>query len=261
MQLPFRSLLATGVLALASTSALAITVPAAQPAPLPVGDPSAGNGGLIVSVWSDTRSVTMYLGLNITQLTSAQLDQSSTAPWNVDLSIFGGNLNGVQYHVTAVDSLGSNNTANSLRALTTFDAAAATPFFDPAGLGNLVANANGFVDNLNLFCTGNPCATTDVGSSVFAGQGLWGFNLGGSVPGSASAGIGTTLNFYEVLSGGRGINPTVHQLAGQWLLNAAGQLTYAVEAVPLPAALWLLLSALGGLGVIGRRKATDEALA
>lgn len=252
MQLSLKSLVATGVLAFASTSAFAITVPSPQPSPLPVGDPSSGNGGLIISVWNDTRSVVQYLGLNVAQLTAAELAQSSSAPWNIDLSIFGGNLAGVQYHLTAVDGLG-NSVPGTTRALFTFDAAS-QPFIDTPSLVNIIGNTNAFVDNVNFACATNPCTTTDPGSLEYAGQGLWGFNLGGAVAGFAAANIGTSLNFYETLNGPRGGMPTTTLLAGQWLLNSVGQLTYNTSPVPLPAAMWLLLSGLGGLGVISRRK-------
>jgi hypothetical protein len=56
--------------------------------------------------------------------------------------------------------------------------------------------------------------------------------------------------------------------AAQWLLTAAGALTYTLAGtapppapVPLPAAVWLLMSSLVGLGAVSRRRASSSQLA
>lgn len=93
------------------------------------------------------------------------------------------------------------------------------------------------------------------GPNASGTNGLSGFNFGGTV--------GTALDFFNLVGNGRS-NVTLSTYAnsqgdGFWFLSSAGDLTYNVLAastspVPLPAAVWLLVSGLAGLGAIGRRR-------
>jgi hypothetical protein len=84
-------------------------------------------------------------------------------------------------------------------------------------------------------------------------------NLTGKTGVSDNAAIGTALNFYSVIttsaSSSRG-GASVSTFTGQWDLTSAGLLTYTEPSstVPLPTPLVLMLSGLGLLGLVGRRR-------
>jgi hypothetical protein len=103
--------------------------------------------------------------------------------------------------------------------------------------------------------TGTATYSAIGGPNNSGNNGLSGFNFGGTV--------GTALDFFNLVGNGRS-NVTLSTYAnnqgnGFWFLSSAGDLTYNVLAagtspVPLPAAVWLLVSGLAGLGAIGRRR-------
>jgi hypothetical protein len=135
----------------------------------------------------------------------------------------------------------------------------------------VISAANSFFGQLNTACGATvPCVSDGtvnptINTAAFAGQLGWGSRYnGGLSQADASGAVGTALDFYSLQKSGStatlAANVTRFQNgagAGQWLLTTSGGLTYsigAVSAVPVPAALWLLLSGFGGLATIGRRR-------
>lgn len=268
MKTAVKALAATAALAFAGSAALAQTVPP-QPAPGPMPDAGTGNGGLIVTIWDAVRGVSLiqYLGL---QLDSILPSTNMTQPGFVlnfgtigaFNSVFGTSQAGnIQYHVTAADSTGSGVSAGRRIAAT-------------AGLGSVPTPTTGQVrdstvrsrDFTQLFilgtggCNGaNPCIAENSSQGQYGGGDGWGATIGGFLP-NAAATVGTALGFYLATTASTLQAPptiSVYQAAtgfGQWLLTAGGQLTYSVPAIPLPAAVWLLLSGLVGLTAVSRRR-------
>jgi hypothetical protein len=89
-----------------------------------------------------------------------------------------------------------------------------------------------------------------------------GASLGGPNSFNASGALGTNLNYYYALNAGADDSaqdaPTVTQFAGVWNLSSSGTLTWTPNqtgpTTPLPAAVWMFLSGLLGLGTVSRRK-------
>jgi hypothetical protein len=176
-------------------------------------------------------------------------------------SVFSGSsASNINYAVFAVDTAGTG--INNRRVWSTTQATAFT--MTNSQVSNTAGNIENFITGAltnaiaNGGCGGvNPCTAASASESDYAGLINW-FTLQTT---AFSNTVNNALNFFVVAS--TSTNPNAVQTAdfysagasfGQWLLTAGGLLTYvAPSEVPLPAAVWLLLSALGGLGLISRR--------
>lgn len=294
MSMPVRSLAASVLLALSSTAALAAvpTVPS-QPVTGPTPMPDApltpggtdGNGGLIVSAYDSVRgvSITEYLGLNLNDFLPGNTNATPDGGLVLDFgviqgwgSIFGAsNASDIKYTVTAADYL-RNSTADAYLGsslLTTLAPGVSTTIRNNAMYGAITAERSFIGGALNGAggCAGlNPCVANQATDGSYAGAAAWGDRYNNQLPVSAAASVGTAMGFYQVSasSNNQFANATVMQYANatgiaQWLLGADGHLTYSLGGapVPLPAAVWLLLSGLVGMGTVSRRRTTDTAVA
>jgi hypothetical protein len=278
----FQSLAAVAALTLTASAAMAqLTVPP-QPAAPPTPLPSTGNSGIIVAAWDSRLGVSLvqYLGLSLDQFLAGGTPDTGYSPlsfgklsgWD---SVFGSSAaTDIQYEVVAADSVADAGgfLYQGKRLLTTLAS-------NPASGINTVA-LNGAVTAVNNFfpsCSAtNPCLdTTGSGAGNYAGKAQFGSRYNSQLPTSAAATVDTGLKFFLVsgatVSSGDPFDEDGQAKAtilplhnsdanniGTWLLTSGGTLTYslaAVSSVPLPAAVWLLLSGLAGVGVVGRRRA------
>jgi len=271
------TLLTAGLAVAASTSAWALPTP--SPAPGPIPQPSTGNSGLIVTVYDTNparpRSITQHLGLNFLDVLPASMTDPAGGVLsfgNIDLSVFQGELSTVRYSIFATDANGQGGLGLALSGPLGPNSLTFPPANGVAIVQNIASSANTFFAQVQNTCAGaSPCSTATGGA--YGGSSLWG-NTFGQGPGgviNGSGALGAALGFYYLTSDDSvdpefALENTSYRNTfgpSQWLLSATGALTYSVAGggpiVPIPAAVWMLLSGLVGMGTIGRRRAATAA--
>jgi hypothetical protein len=165
------------------------------------------------------------------------------------------------FDVTGASTIGSIAKAGSFTLASTFDPVTAPPATVQATTSGAVAAAEGHNNTwlTNWVGTANNEFTTNTAAANYANA-----NYNASLqtfPYNAAAAVGTDLPFWELVSA-KSTTSTVQsatQFAGVFSIDlTTDQLIYQVpgqNSVPLPAAVWLLVSGLAGLGVFGRRRA------
>jgi hypothetical protein len=225
---------------------------------------SAGNGGVILSVWDPTLNVSSVYALPGLDYDTVKADPTVLNGFTAALPGFG-------------TTFASSDPANLLFNVTAGgddDGLSGTQGAMVTGLisGTTVAGVSGawnaintFDTNANTVCgTTSPCVATTNLSGAWAGT--QDDNIAAQVLGAGPGAVGSALGFYLLTKpqGGRpaATDPAVVVQLGTWLLSAAGMLSFSpLSQVPLPAAVWLLLSGIAGFGAVSRRRAVSGAAA
>jgi hypothetical protein len=185
-----------------------------------------------------------------------------------------GSALGYEWAVLGSDSLGTSTTANtgngSVRVLTTsetqFSASllSNTGYTAIGGNGGVAANMSLFFDENNALLADGPGTSIDNGTYGQTGFGFSAPTLFGTAGNlnDPAANAGVSQRLYMLTSGGSSTSAArIYQFA-DLSLSTSGVLTSAAgqtPEVPLPAAVWLLGSALVGLTTVRRRKSAEVA--
>jgi hypothetical protein len=176
-------------------------------------------------------------------------------------STFGTPTATTEYDVVAAGNV------NSAMLITAASSLGAASYFNQSAVTQGTTNMNGIIGNWTSALPSNGQAIDTTGTSTYnanganEGSGSW------EVTGATTATtVGAALGFYNITKSGR-TSVTTQQFAnstgnGFWFLSSNGDLTWNLpiaSAVPLPAAVWLLISGLAGLGAIQRRRLTAAA--
>lgn len=269
---------------------------AAATAHADVAPPSSGNGELTLFVRNDTTGFVYARGLVLTLndlLTQTQIDgvfegdtlTGLTHQLGYALPTFAADANltgflsntehSYSWTIMAGDSSGSNNASpDARRYLTTTPLLYGDPELDPTATINIVTNnnlvtfssLNTLIGQVNSAIPGETIG--DGGSTAVNGQ--WrqtgaqpGFAAGnwfGAGPSNVNQ-LGESAHLYILTTAGGGNGGTVRTYqAFDVVLNSDGTLSAIVPpAVPLPPAVWMLVSGLLTLAGVARRKREGHA--
>ncbi len=279
--------------ALALTSLQALAQVAVPPPPynsLSAPTNTAGNGSALFTLFSNADatpfSYDFNLGLHFNDLlpTNGMNTPGLTLTWNLTGLTIPATVptSSLVWHVTAAsNTAGGINTAGAFKLLTTADQSVTAATIGGTGSQVLsiannndnnflrqMAAAGGGTENPagsgNFTGVTNPITTTNTADGTYA-NGKYSTVLN-AFTWNAATGTTQAANFWSLANnrGAASLIQTPVQYAGIWTLNlTAMTLTYSVggAAVPLPAGLWLLLSGLAGLGIVGRRREEPQVLA
>jgi hypothetical protein len=237
-----------------AVSALAgvLATPAAF-AQIPRATDPAGSG-VYVGVWDLTKNVSIVQYLGFQEQNTAGVALGTT--WNL----------------TNWSALSGSSTSNLVFLVSGSDSNAPASVVTTGPQSGLGAVNNGnvvgmvpLIDNV-LLAVNNDCGTvscvsdssTSLHLASFAGQN--GQNYTNQLPhanATGAVGVDALAWYFASKAGIPAGNPaSVNEIGtGVWTLSADGVLMYAApSSVPLPAAVWLLLSGLAGVATVGRRK-------
>jgi hypothetical protein len=224
------------------------------------GDPP---GELFYTVWDATNQVTYTrdLGISIVEFLGNPNQTISLAPDALYTSTFSGvDSSSLVYTVAAFNNRFDDFPGAYGYLIGTNSGAANVSVPDITALQTELANGASYVIGANSVDGGNPVdyvanrsGLSHPGDSGYWGDtDYWNGNLGNTTPFSTQATVGSSLAFFALLLNEGGETVDTVQFANVWTLAANGMLTYAPGGqVPLPAAAWLLLSALTGLVGVG----------
>lgn len=262
--------------ALLATAGVAAIVSGAPAHALTQLSDTTTGGSLFITVYDPVKQVAVVQDLGLTFSSFAALGAPAVTggakafgssaftsqSLNVNLSAFttaGSAASDIRWFVFAGDSSGNNA---SKGVLVTGGNGSGSLF--NSNMNSMLTNATGVVVQFNQNCPSPATVCDDVPSALDANT--WTGTLGNGFPSEADGGFGDSLAFYlvngnAILASTPAIVTQFANATGDWLWSLAsdGTLSYGSAApVPLPAAVWLLLSGLLGVGAVGRRSAAAK---
>lgn len=261
----FKLLTAAVVLAMAGTANASIVTPA------------TGNSALIFTAWDTTLPAVGFvrdLGVTFNNYapTSGVLASGFTQTFAADpefaLTFAGSNMANIVWNVAAADGKQAAGTDAAGRMLLTTGLlnGAAQDTQLSGGVSTALTN---FITTMNFVnADGTGCATNTSCDSFRVGDPLlWVDSFAGGLAISNTAAVGDSLGFYSIVP--VSTNRTSVNIIGYentdgfatWTFGADGSLVYqsaaAAAVVPVPAAIWLMGSALIGLLGVARRQNSE----
>lgn len=233
--------------------------------------PDVGNGEALLTVFDNVnfKSYALDLGIRYDDLVSGAAFNGQTK--TVDLSVFGGSLSNVQWHVAAASSQYVNSDYTEERfdkygflittaQGTTRSVAGATPeaaFNLYSGVVNqfVIGAAAGLQMNAGT-AADNTGVSGVAPANAYVGGTNWGTYFDGKLSGDSLGAIGETLDLWRYgFAGAESTsNPIAIKLGSISLVGNTLTFNAAAPEVPVPAAVWLMGSALAGLGGIARSR-------